>query len=264
MGTASDDIPGITTRLKMGSGLTTNEPLFDNLDKSQVILTERIMEVVRINFTPGKIKAMLGGQEEAAPFFYNKAFGKYHCIIESGYDTESQKQLQFAQMYQLKQIDPNMFDSEDMLEAATIQNKTKMIEKSKQRQQQAMQAQQHQQQMAEQVQQAQIEGIHARAQADYSTGKERDSRIPENEAFAIQRISEAEEQRELALLNKVKALKELEELDITHLEKLLALAASLKMQNRIEDQVIAQETQPAVAPQAMATQQQPTNNNQGV
>lgn len=255
MGTASDDIPGITTRLKMGSGLTTLEPLFDSLDRSQVILTERIMEAITRNFTPGKIKSMLGGQEEPAPLFYNEAFGKYHCMVESGYDTESQKQLQFAQMYQLMQVNPDIFDSEDILEAATIQNKTKMIEKSKQRQQAAQQAQQQQAQAQQELQQAQIEGIHAQAQASYATGRERDSRVPENLSFSVQRLSEAEEQRELAVLNKVKALKELEEIDITHLEKLLAMAAMLKDMNKVDEQNLKQETVMGTQPLAQQPQQ---------
>ena len=262
MGSASDDIPGITTRLKMGAGMTTNEPVMDNLDKSQVILTERIMSTVMKNYTPGKIKAMLGGQEEPAPLFYNKAFGKYHCMVESGYDTESQKQLQFAQMYQLKQIDNTMFDAEDMLEAATIQNKTRIIEKHKERQQQAMQMQQQQAEAQQRLQEAQIEGIHARATADYATGGERESRIPENRAFAVQRLSEAEEQRELAVLNKVKALKELEEIDFSHLEKLLSMAALLKNMNKTEEQNLKQEAS-AQAPEVVA--EQTTNQpNQGV
>lgn len=242
MGDASDAIPGITTRLKMGAGLTTLAPLFDRLDESQVNLTHIIMDAVRQNYTPGKIKTILAG-EEPQPLFYNKAFGKYHCMVESGYDTESQKQLQFAQMFQLMQIKPDMFDAEDILEAATIQNKTEMIEKYKQRQQAAQQMQQQQLQAQQQLQQAQIEGITSRAQADQATGLERQSRVPENLSFSVQRLSEAEEQRELAVLNKVRALKELEEIDITHLEKLLAMANMLKMQNKVEEQSLKQESQ---------------------
>jgi hypothetical protein len=247
MGDATDAIPGITTRLKMGAGLTTLQPLFDSLDTSQVNLTEIIMDVVRASYTPGKIKSMLGG-EEPAPLFYNKAFGKYHCMVESGYDTESQKQLQFAQMYQLMQIKPDLFDNEDILEAATVQNKTRMIEKSQQRQQAAQQMQQQQLQAQQELQQAQIADMHGRAQANTSLGNERDSRVPENRAFAVQRLSEAEEQRELAVLNKVKALKELEDLDINQIRGLIEMANLLKTQNKVEEQILKQETEPTNQP----------------
>lgn len=260
MGSASDDIPGITTRLKMGAGITTLEPLFDNLDSSQVILTEIIMDIVRAQYTPGKIKSMLGG-EEPAPLFYNKAFGKYHCMVESGYDTESQKQLQFAQMYQLLQINPNLFDSEDILEAATIQNKNKMIEKSKQRQEAAQQQAQQQQQDQQMLLHAQILGIEAKAGADTGLNYERSSRVPENRAFAIERLAEAEKDRETALLDKVKALKELEDLDLTHLERLLSMANALKNENRMQEAQLAsdinQKPQPTSAGMAQTSNELP-------
>ena len=234
VGAASDDIPGITTRLKMGAGLTTLEPLFDKLDDSQVILSTIIMDTVRAYYTPGKIKNILCG-EEPAPLFYNKAFGKYHCMVESGYDTESQKQLQFAQMYQLLQIKPDMFDGEDILEAATIQNKTKMIKKYQERQKALMQAQQEQKQSEDQLRNAQINAIEKRAEADEATGIERKSRVPENLSFYVERLAEAEKDRGSALLDRVKALKELEAIDLTHLQQLLQMAALLKQQSRQED-----------------------------
>lgn len=234
MGQAADDIPGITTRLKMGAGLTTQEPIFDKLDDGQAILTTIIMDAIQVNFTPGKIKSILGG-EEPAPLFYNKAFGKYHCMVEGGYDTESQKQLQFAQMYQLMQINPNLFDAEDILEAATMQNKTKMIEKYQQRQQAAQQQQQKEQQAQDELRQAQVQAINAQAHASQATGDERLSRVPENLTFAIERTAEAEKDREAALLDKVKALKELEALDHSHLRNLIEMAQLLKNQSKEEE-----------------------------
>ena len=234
MGQASDDIPGITTRLKQGAGMTTLEPLFDNLDESQVNLTLIIMDTVRACYTPGKIKNILEGQEPQ-PLFYNKAFGKYHCTVEAGYDTETQKQLQFAQMYQLMQIKPDMFDGEDILSAATLQNKTEIVKKHEQRQQAVQQQQQQQLQAQQELQQAQVQAIHGQAHASRASGDERDSRIPENRAFAIERLTESEKNRELAILDKVKALKELEEIDINHLQKLIQMANMLRIDTKQEE-----------------------------
>ena len=37
-------------------------------------------------------------EEEPAPQFYNKAFGKYDAAIEEGLNTTTQKQMRFAQL----------------------------------------------------------------------------------------------------------------------------------------------------------------------
>jgi len=47
--------------------------------------------------------------------------------------------------------------------------------------------------------------------------------------MAIQKLHEANKEDELALLNKVKILKELEDMDIGHIERLINMANALKM-----------------------------------
>lgn len=226
MGAASDDIAGITSVLKQGAGLTTLQPLFDNLDNTQILLGELIMKIVRANYTPGKIKSLLGG-EQPAPLFYNQAFGKYNCMVESGLNTESQKQMQFAQYYQMRQLGINIDDA-SMIEASTIQNKTELVEQMKAQQQQA--AQQAQQQSALQMAQleAQVKLANARALADIGLGVERESRVQENQALAVERQAEARKDDQMAVLNFVKALKELENIDINQIQQIVTIQGILK------------------------------------
>jgi hypothetical protein len=229
MGMAIDDKAGILAALRQGAGLTTLQPIFDRLNRSQELLTQRIMEVVRSNYTPGKIQKILEGQKPA-PLFYNKAFGKYHCAVEAGFDTETQKQLEFAQLLQLKELGVNIDDSW-LLEAATLQNKNKYMKLAEQKAQQAQQLQQQQAQMALQEQQAKIQLGQAQSQSYIGSANERNSRVDENRALAVERMHQANKEDELALLNKIKMIKELESIDIDHLEKLIMLSNSLKEQN---------------------------------
>ncbi|CAB4184427.1 hypothetical protein UFOVP1112_1, partial [uncultured Caudovirales phage] len=182
--------------------------------------------------TVGKVRNLLEGQDPA-PLFYNKAFGKYHCNVEAGLNTETQKQMQFAQMIHLREMGVPIPDIA-LLEAATIQDKPKIIAEIVKQKEQAAQIQLQQLQAQMALVQAQTELAKARSYADMGLGVERASRVEENRALAIQKISEANKNDEQATLEKLKIIQELENMDISHLERLLALAASLKEREKNE------------------------------
>lgn len=226
LGSAVDDKAGILSMLRQGAGLTTLQILFDNLDHAQKLLGKIMIDLIQMNFTPGKVKKILEGQEPA-PLFYNKAFGKYGAAVEEGLNTTTQKQMQFAQLLQLREAGVPIPD-ESLLEACTIQNKKQLLESI----QQAKQAQQQQAQqqaevsMAEQM--ARTELAQARATADRGLGLERVSRVQENQALAVERQAAAIKDEEQALLAAVKALKEIDGIDLDQIHKLVALSNILK------------------------------------
>lgn len=226
LGSALDDKAGVLSALRQGAGLTTLQPLFDRLDYAQNLLGELIMKTVRANYTPGKIKNLLEG-EEPAPLFYNKSFGRYHCMVEAGFNTESQKQMHFAQLLQLRELGVQIPDSA-IIDAATLQNKSKLMEVIEQQGQQQSQMQQAQMQQQMQLQQAQITLANARAGADRGLEVERTSRVEENRALAERQREEAVKESQLATLNLVKAMKELENMDLGHLQKLMEIQQLLK------------------------------------
>lgn len=226
LGSAVDDKAGILSMLRQGAGLTTLQSLFDQLDTSQKLLGKLMIDLIQVNFTPGKIKKILEG-EEPSPQFYNKAFGRYNAAVEEGLNTTTQKQMQFAQLLQLREAGVPVPD-DILLESATIQNKQKLIDAITQANEAQNQASQEAQQLQSAQVQANIELAQARARADAGLGIERESRVAENQALATERRAQAQKDEEIALLNWVKALKELETLDITHIEKLVGLANTLK------------------------------------
>lgn len=227
LGSATDDKAGILSMLRQGSGLTTLQILFDQLDRAQKQLGKIMIQLIQTHFTPGKVQKILEN-EQPSPQFYNKAFGRYDAVIEEGLNTSTQKQMQFAQMLQLKEVGVPITTS-DLLEAATIQGKKKILENALRQEQQIQQVQQQQSEMALQLQQAQMELAQARAKADQGLFVERVSRVDENRSMAIERMHQANRDDNAALLDKVKALKELESLDLAHLEKLVNLAMMLKV-----------------------------------
>lgn len=228
LGSASDDKAGILSMLRQGAGLTTLQRLFDQLDMSQKQLGKLMIKLIQANFTPGKIEKIIGGEPSKA--FYNKNFGKYDAAVEEGFDTTTQKQMQFAQLLHLREVGVPV-PAEILLESATLQNKQQLIDAIKQQEQAQQQQQQAQSQMQMQQQQATMEMAQARANADNSTAEERKSRISENQQLAQERKAEAEKDHTQSLLNFIKALKELESMDIDNISKVLTMHNAFKSSN---------------------------------
>jgi hypothetical protein len=230
LGAATDDKAGILSMLRQGAGLTTLQRLFDQLDMSQKQLGKLMIKLIQANFTPGKVEKIIGGNPSDS--FYNKNFGKYDAAVEEGFDTTTQKQMQFAQLLHLREVGVPV-PSEILLESATLQNKQQLIDAIKQQEQAAQQQQQAQAEMQMQQQQATMEMAQARANADNSTAKERESRIAENQQLAKERAAEAEKDHTQSLLNFIKAIKELESMDIDNIGKVLNMHNEFKMNNTV-------------------------------
>lgn len=230
LGSANDEKAGILAQLRQGAGLTTLQILFDQLDYSQKLLGKLMMEIIQTNFAPGKIQRILGKDTEVAPQFFNKAFGKYDAAVEEGLNTTTQKQMQFIQLLKLREIGVQIPDSA-LLDSLTIENKNDLLQAMEQEKQQSAQAAQAQQEAAIKELQARTELAQAKAEADRGLGAERYSRIAENQSLAIERMHEANKDDEMAVLNKVKALRELDGMDLDHLQKLVELANMLKPNN---------------------------------
>lgn len=226
LGSAVDDKAGILSMLRQGAGLTTLQSLFDQLDRSQKLLGKLTLELIQTTFMPGKVQNILQG-EQPSPKFYNKNFGRYDIVVEEGLNTSTQKQMQFAQLLQLREAGVPVPD-DVLLEACTLQNKKKLIDS-------ITQSQQQQKQMAEQQAQIQMQEVmartnlaNARAKADEGLGLERISRIQENQQLAVERRAEAEKDHQQAILNFAKALKEMDQIDLNQIEKLIALSNMMK------------------------------------
>ena len=226
---------GYLAALRQSAGMMTLEPIFDRLNLAQNRLGGIIMETIQRNYTPGKVKNILE-DEDPAPLFYNKSFGKYHCAIENGFDTETQKQLEFAQLIKLKELGFNI-PPKIMINAATLQKKDELIQAMEEMEQQAMQGQQAQQQSELQEAQARVNLTNARAESDKGLAKERESRVYSNIGLMEERREAAIKDKTQADINMLKALKEIEGIDIAHLDTLVNLLQLLKEQSPEENEI---------------------------
>ena len=198
-----------------------------------------MMDIIQANFTPGKVERIIG--ERPSEEFFNKKFGRYDAAVEEGLNTTTQKQMQFAQLLQMREAGIPVPD-ETLLEAATIQNKKQLVEQIRM-QQEASQQQAQKQAEAELAQaMAQTKLTQARAIADQGLGLERISRVQENESLATEREAKAEHEHTEAILTMIKASKELEGMDIAHVKELVTMWQQLKQQQMAETQMQREES----------------------
>ena len=251
-----DDKSGLLAMVRQAAGKKGMAVLFENLDKAQKLLGNLILELIQVNIMPGKIAQIL--KEEPAPQFYNKAFGKYDCVIEEGTLTATQKQLELIQLLNLKAAGLNIPDK-SIMRASTIQNKAELMKEVDEANQQKQQMEQAQAQVAMQEQQAKIELANAHAVANRGLGIERASRVQENKALAEERRAKAISDLDLGTLNLVKAAKEFHSIDLQDLQSILSMHSKIREQERIDSEPTPQEEN--VMAQSSAQNMSPASQN---
>ena len=241
LGLSDDKVAGILNMLNQRSGLTTLNSLFDNLDKAMKYFGKIRMGIIQNKFLPEKIRRILN--EEPSEQFYDRAFGKYDCVVEDGYDTSTQRQLAFAQALKLKEVLGDAIPGSYLIDKSTMQDKNDLMQMVQKQEQMAAQQAQQQAQMAMQEQRAAMNMAQAQANYQNAGATERTSRIYENMALMDEREAEALKDREQAVLNKMKAMAELENISMDKIEKYVRIAQLIKqmdesdMQQRSNEQL---------------------------
>lgn len=226
LGSAVDDKAGVLSMLRQGAGLTTLQKYFDQMDESQKLCGDYIIQMIQHFWSYGKVKQVIG--EDPTPEFDDKAFFTYGAKVVQGILTETQQQLELAQLFELQQRFGDIFPSEEIVEIMTIQNKDRIVEKMTKNLQEKQQQQQQMQQL--QMQQLEVDNQTklSYAQSQQSLAHEREAKITTDIAVAEDKLKRAHTEDTAALLNVLKALKELDNMDLDQLAKKLDILNQLQ------------------------------------
>ena len=228
---------GVMMMLRQGAALVNLQELFDNLRASQKSLSTKVIKLIQ-NWTPGKVKRILN--QEPDPNFYNKEFTKYDISVQEGILTDTQKQMYFRQLVDLKQLGAPV-TGEMLAKAAPIQGKSAYTEQlAELEQQQAQQAQQAQK-VQEQLLDSQRQMAQAKAISDIALSKERFTRSVANMGLEDERASAAVENRADAALQRARAMTELESMSDDRLVKYLGIVRQMEEMNRGSEEQIKQD-----------------------
>lgn len=253
LGSAVDDKAGILSVLRQGSGLTTLQILFDHMDSAQKLMGKLHMEMIQANWTPGKVQRIIG--EEPTQEFYNRAFGKYDCVVEESPYTTTQKQLALQQALYLREIGIPIPTSY-LLKNMQIPDKDDLMEEIEATEQ----AQQEQeQQMAQlQMQQLQVDNETKLSYSDaqHSLAAERINKTRLDAALSAERIQRADEDRSGSLLNLIKAAKEIQGMNLDQIAQAIQIEQMIASPQHQQPGQQLSETSPAQPQQSMQESRQ--------
>lgn len=241
LGAAEDDKAGVLAMLRASAGLVTLQKYFDQLETSQQECGEIIIQMIQHFWSYGKVKEVIG--EEPTPEFDDKAFFTYGAKVVQGVLTDTQQQLELAQLFELQQRFGEIFPPDEILEAMTIQNKDRIMEKMAQAQQQQQQQQQAMAEMQMQQHRVEMEKFMAQIESEKALGAERIQKAQTEDIERFKKMNESEAENTRALLDFVKAIKELEDMDLNQLVKKIEILNMLQLEVQapvVEEKMLTQ------------------------
>lgn len=228
---------GVMMMLRQGAAVVNLQELFDNLRQSQKAISKKVLKMIQ-NWRPAKVQRIIN--EEPTEQFYSNDFMKYDVTVQEGILTDTQRQMYFRQLVDLRQLGAPV-TGEMLAKAAPIQGKSEYIEELAQMEQQQAQQAQQQQQIQQQVLQTQSQASQAKAISDIALSKERFTRAVANMGLEDERASAAVENRADAALQRAKAIKELETLDDDRLIKYLSIVRMMEEMNRQKEEQVKED-----------------------
>ena len=236
MGIDVDDKAGIISMMRQAATARNLTRLFDQLDATQKLCGDIEIEFIQKNWTFGKVKQVIG--EEPTAEFDNKIFFKYGCKVVQTPLTESQQQLELAQLLHLYSLSPELMPMEEIIDAMTIQNKDRIVEKIQKRQQ----AQEQQQQKMQELQMREIDINNmtkvAYAHSQEGLAKERVAKIETDRAVAQDKLRRAHQEDTNSLLNVVRAIKELQGMDLENVMRQVEILNALSPAANPEKEIV--------------------------
>jgi hypothetical protein len=228
---------GVMMMLRQGAAVVNLQELFDNLRQSQKAISKKVVKLIQ-TWKPGKVRRILN--KDPTQEFYNSEFTKYDVAVQEGILTDTQRQMYFRQLVDLRQLGAPV-TGEMLSKAAPIQGKSEYVEELKQMEQQQAQAAQEQAQIQQQVLQTQSQAAQAKAISDVALSKERFTRAVANMGLEDERASKAVENRADSALSRVKAAKELQSLDDERLMKYLEIIRLMEEMNRAKEERVKED-----------------------
>lgn len=225
---------GVMMMLRQGAAIVNLQELFDNLRFSQKAISKKVLKLIQ-KWKPEKVERIIN--QKPTQEFYDAEFTKYDVTVQEGVLTDTQRQMYFRQLVDLRQVGAPV-TGEMLAKAAPIQGKSEYIQELSQMEKQQAQAAQQAQQVQQQVLNSQLEYNKASAIEKISGAKERFTRSVANMGLEDERASAAVENRADASLSRAKAIKELEQMDDERLVKFLSIVRMMEEMNRQKEEQV--------------------------
>ncbi len=205
LGMASDAKAGITEMLRQGAGLVTLQKYFDQWDRALKLLGMLELRIIQSYWTPFKVSRII--KENPTEEFYSKNFSQYDVLPEESLNTTTQRQQQFVQLLQLREMGipvPTTF----LLKNSTLQGKDELIESIQREEELQGELAKQKSQIDLATLEAQLQNLQANTAEKLAMAKERVGRTKSNVGLYEERLSELTQNRAKATKDKISAIKE--------------------------------------------------------
>lgn len=246
---------GVMQLIRQGASIVNIQELMDNLRYAQYYLTKKIIKLAQ-TWTPEKISKIIGEQVDER--FFDKDLVKYDIEVTEGVLTNTQQQMHFRQLVELRNMGVPI-SGESLIKSAPIQGKTEYIKEIQQQEQQQQQAAKAQQETQERIMRSKENLNQAKAISDIALSKERFTRSVANMGLEDERASQSVENRSEANLNRMKAAKELDQMDDNRLMRLIEFFMKLEEVNKQKETEVKKDDVMISSTALQNTQQQSNN-----
>lgn len=236
MGISSSGESQISGRLAMvraSNGLKGNRGLFDNYEETLKQVGALVLQCAQRNYSVGKIRRII--RDDPTPQILNLNFEQYDCVIKQAVLTQTQREAYYNDLIRLRELGIAIPDDE-IIDAAPLQGKSKLKERLQEQQQQ--QAEMQRMQMEDK---ARIDRLtEAKTQESVALAQERRARVLADIGLARERISEGDQNQAKAFLDNVKAVKEIQDLDIRTATDAFKLSQIIKATSQLQTERMLQ------------------------
>lgn len=226
----------ILAKMRQASGLVSLRNVYDSLAESQKILGKKVMHLIQKNYTPEKVALIT--KKPVSDEFYSGMFSRYDVIVEEGLETDTQRQQQFSQLLALKGMGFNIPDSL-VIEASSLTRKRELNEILDAQAQQEREMLNKREELELHQIKTMTDGIESKALSDRALADERENKIKLDAALSAERIARSEEDRTAGVLNLIKAIKELEGMDVDSMLKKVQMLTALEQGQLNKEQATA-------------------------
>ena len=168
----------ILSKLRQGAALTILQDVFDDYRFSKKLIGRRVVKLIQENYTAKKIERIIG--EQPTQEFQDKNFGKYDAVPTEGVLTDSQMQMSYLELKELKAGGAPIPWSA-ILAAAPLQEKEKLMKYVEA----AEKSQAEQAKKAEEMEMITKAMMNAQVQTDMASVKAKDARAEEDRVDAM-------------------------------------------------------------------------------
>lgn len=223
---------GIMMMLRQSAAIINLQDIFDRLRFFQKEIARKQLKMIQKS-TPEKLERILG--EPPAPELFDPNLTKFDITVREGLLTDTQQQMYFRNLVELRQIGVQGITDDMLLDASPIQPKTEMRKKLQEQQQQAQKAAEEQRQIEMQKLQAELIESQSRSLHLQASSGERTTRAVANMGLEDERASESVDNRADAAYSRARAAKELSAMDDEKLIKYLEMVKAMEEINEMKE-----------------------------